>query len=75
MINIEFAEQQIYFIFDVNGKYYRVSFEYKKNDSNWAVRLIDVKRNETVYSQTLNVVVTPDIELAQNIVKTYISRG
>jgi hypothetical protein len=74
MINIELVEQHIYFIFEVNGKYYRVSFEHKEVESDWAVRLIDVEQNKTVYSQMLSTVVIPDVQLAQDMVKTYILR-
>ncbi len=74
-MNINFEEQQIYIIFNVNGEYYRVSFERNEKDSDWAVRLIDVSRNETVYSKTLNAVVSPDIQLGEDIVRMYLSRG
>jgi len=73
-MSIEFEEQLSYFIFKVNGQYYRVSFERNDKDSDWAVRLIDVSRNETVYSKTLNAVVSPDIQLAEDIVRMYLSR-
>ncbi|HID99014.1 MAG TPA: hypothetical protein EYP59_01835 [Thiotrichaceae bacterium] len=72
-MSIKLIEQNINFIFDVNGAYYRVLFE--RNDSDWAARLLDVSRNETVYSKILNALVTPDIELAEEMVKLYISRG
>lgn len=74
-MNINFEEQQIYIIFNVNGEYYRVSFERNEKDSDWAVRLIDVSRNETVYSKTLNAAVSPDIQLGEDIVRMYLSRG
>ncbi|HDN26971.1 MAG TPA: hypothetical protein ENG03_07740 [Thioploca sp.] len=74
-MNIEFVEQQAYLVFRVDGEYYRVSYERNEKDSNWAMRLIDVSRNETVYSKTLDAIVAPDIELSEEIVKTYISRG
>jgi len=72
-MSIKLIEQNINFIFDVNGAYYRVLFE--RNDSDWAARLLDVSRNETVYSKILNALVTPDIELAEEMVKLYISRA
>lgn len=72
-MNIEFVEQNSYFVFNVNGEYYRVSFECQSKNSNWAVRLIDVSRNETVYSKELEAVVTPDIQLAEEIIKMYVS--
>ncbi|MEK8015926.1 MAG: hypothetical protein VSS75_003595 [Candidatus Parabeggiatoa sp.] len=72
-MNIKLIEQNINFSFDVNGAYYRVLFE--RNDSDWAARLLDVSRNETVYSKILNALVTPDIELAEEMVKLYISRA
>jgi len=72
-MNIKLIEQNINFSFDVNGAYYRVLFE--RNDSDWTARLLDVSRNETVYSKILNALVTPDIELAEEMVKLYISRG
>jgi uncharacterized protein YaiI (UPF0178 family) len=74
-MNIEFVEQHAYFVFTVNGQYYRVSFERNEKESDWAVRLIDVSRNETAYSKTLDAVVTPDIQLAEEIVKMYALRG
>jgi hypothetical protein len=72
-MNVEFVEQKIDVVFNVNGKYYRVSSERQKPDSDWAVRLMDVSQNETVYSKTLDAIVTPDVQLAEDIVKMYIS--
>ena len=73
-MNIEFVEQKIEMVFNVNEKYYRVSYERQEPESNWAVRLIDVSHNETLYSRTLEAIVTPDVQLAEDIVKTYIQR-
>ena len=72
-MNIEFVEQNSFFVFNVNGEYYRVSFECNEKNSDWAVRLIDVSRNETVYSKVLEAIVKPDIQLAEDIVKMYVS--
>ena len=74
IMNIEFVEQKIDVIFSINEKYYRVSYERQELESDWVVRLIDVSLNETVYHQTLGAIVTPDVQLATDIVKTYISR-
>ncbi|MDM8558094.1 hypothetical protein [Candidatus Parabeggiatoa sp. HSG14] len=74
-MNIEFVEQKAYFVFKVNGEYYRVSFECNEEESDWSVRLIDVSRNETVYSKVLDKIVTPDIQLAEEVVKTYTTHG
>lgn len=74
-MNIHFVQQQIYFVFAVTEEYYRVSFERQENETDWSVRLMDVSRNQTVYSQHLDAVVTPDIPLAEEIVKTYLQRG
>jgi len=74
-MNINFIEQNLNFIFEVNGAYYRVLFERNDKDSDWAARLLDVSRNETVYNKILNALVTPDIQLAEEMVKLYISRG
>lgn len=72
-MTIEFVEQQIYFVFNVDESYYRVSFERQEPNSNWSVRLIDVNKNETAYSKTLDAVVIPDLQLAEEIVKTYVT--
>jgi hypothetical protein len=72
-MNVEFVEQKIDVVFNVNNKYYRVSSERQKPDSDWAVRLMDVSQNQTVYSKTLDAIVTPDVQLAEDIVKMYIS--
>lgn len=74
-MNIHFVQQTVYFVFSVNEEYYRVSFEREETDANWSVRLLEVSRNQTVYSQPLGAVVTPDISLAEEIVKTYIQRS
>ncbi len=74
LMKIEFVEQHAYFIFTVNGEYHRVSFERNEKEADWMVRLIDVTRNETVYSKTLEAIVTPDIQLAEDIVKAYVLR-
>lgn len=74
-MNIHFVQQTVYFVFSVNEEYYRVSFEREQTDADWSVRLLEVSRNQTVYSQPLDAVVTPDISLAEEIVKTYIQRS
>jgi hypothetical protein len=74
-MNIQFIEQNLNFVFKVNEAYYRVLFERNTANSDWAARLLDVSRNETVYSKTLNAVVTPDTELAKEMIKVYILRG
>lgn len=74
-MNIYFVQQIVYFVFSVNEEYYRVSFEREATAADWSVRLLAVSRNQTVYSQGLNAVVTPDILLAEEIVKTYMQRS
>lgn len=73
-MDIKLVEQQIYFVFEWNEKYYRVSFERTQKDADWAVRLIDVSRNESVYSRVLEAIVVPDLQLAEEITKTYLCR-
>jgi hypothetical protein len=72
-MDIKLVEQQCYFVFEWNEKYYRVSFE-RTQDADWAVRLIDVSRNESVYSRVLEAIVVPDLQLAEKIIKTYFYR-
>lgn len=74
-MNIHFVQQTVYFVFCVNEEYYRVSFEREETSADWSVRLLEVSHNQTVYSQILGAVVTPDISLAEEIVKTYIQRN
>jgi len=74
-MDIRFVTQQMLFVFTLNGQYYRVSFERTQKEGHWLVHLIDVSRNETVYSKTLDAVVSPDIQLAEDIITTYMLRG
>ena len=74
-MNINFVQQSAYFVFEVNEEYYRVSFEREKKEENWVVRLVKVNRNQTVYSKQLDAVVVPDIQLAEDMVKTYVDRN
>jgi hypothetical protein len=74
-MNIHFVQQLVYFVFTVNEEYYRVSFERDQQETDWSVRLLEVGQNQIVYSQPLNAVVTPDISLAEEIVKTYMQRS
>ena len=73
-MDIKLVEQQIYFVFEWHEKYYRVSFERTQKDADWAVRLIDVSRNESVYSRVLEAIVVPDLQLAEEITKMYLYR-
>lgn len=75
MTNIKFIEHHIRFVFTVDDQYYRITFERDEKDIPWRVQLFDVSHNETVYSKMLDAVVTPDIDLAEDIMRTYALRG
>jgi uncharacterized protein YaiI (UPF0178 family) len=75
LMDIHFVQQIVYFVFSVNGEYYRVSFEREEKETDWSVRLLEVNRNQTIYSQPLDAVVTPDVPLAAEIVRTYMQRS
>jgi len=72
-MHIQFIEQQISFVFEVTGEYYRVSFERQERDGEWTVRLITINQNQTSYRKILAAIVMPDTQLAEEIVKTYLT--
>lgn len=73
-MDIRLIEQRFIFVFEVVGQTFRVSFERAQPTAQWAARLLAVERNEVVYSANLESSVLPDIELAQDMVRMYISR-
>ncbi|MCP4698316.1 MAG: hypothetical protein GY862_15895 [Gammaproteobacteria bacterium] len=72
-MDIKHLNQYSHYVFNVNGLFYRIEFERDDGNSDWAVRVRDVEQSKNVYSKMLDGSVNPDVELAEQIVKTYAS--
>lgn len=74
-MEIKFVEQYLMFVFDVVGQTFKVSFQRNRPKNQWDTRLLLVEQNQVVYSAQLSADMLPDMELAEEMVRTYISRG
>ncbi len=74
-MNISFLEQKVDFVFDANYKLYRIIFERKQENAKWAVQLIDIAANETIYHSMMDPSISPDIDFAGEILRTFVARG
>ncbi len=74
-MEIKFVEQHLVFVFEVLGQAFKVSFERHRPQGQWDARLLVVEQNQVAYSSQLDSSVVPDMELAEEMVRTYVSRG
>ena len=73
-MQINFLEQKITFVFEVNQTYYRIIFEKKSAVGPWDMRLMETAGKKAVYQSRLEGNIAPDVDFARQIIQTYISQ-